>query len=98
MNEKELLDFISHIIASGNPHNIALSLEELGNILVREEEKSGEIVILVDSELLDLVWGAQEADRELAQLGKEKKGKRITKEELGKALREGHERNRRSGC
>ena len=89
MDEKELRAFISQIIASGNHYNIALSLAELRHILEREE---------AEQSLLDLLEQAVDADLELAQLGMAKRGNLISKDELGKALREGYERNRRRGC
>ena len=89
MNEKELLQLISHIIACGEPRNIALSLTELRQILEREE---------ADPKLLDKMNEAIEANVELAELGKTKFGAVITEKELGKAIRDAYERRRRSGC
>ena len=89
MDEKELRMFISQIIASGNSLNIARSLGELRHILEREEAQE---------ELLSLLDQAIEADQELAALGNVRRGDLVSREELGKALREGFERNRRRGC
>ncbi|MBR3103239.1 MAG: hypothetical protein IKH46_05395 [Lachnospiraceae bacterium] len=89
MDEKELYQFIAQIIASRNERNIQLSLGELYHILQREE---------ASKEMLELVEHADKAVYELTDLAEKKKGKPVTKEELGKAIREGYESSRRRGC
>ena len=89
MSEKELLQFISRIIACGESKNISLSLAELRQILEREE---------ADPELLKTIEEAIEASPELSEIGKTKFGADITKKEFGKAIRDAYERRRRSGC
>ena len=86
MDEKELLAFISGIIANGNERKVQLSLTELLGILERAD---------VEERLLAIVRDLIDTAREAASLGASKKGKDVTMEELGKSIRDGRERIRR---
>ena len=86
MTEQELLKFISRIIACGDETSISYALRELKDILEREG---------VEQALLDKIEDAARASREMADLGKDKRGADILPDELGKAIRDGRERIRR---
>ena len=89
MDEKELHKFIVRIIACGKARNISKSLLEMRRIPEREN---------APQEMLDYLEQAAVADRELADLASKKNGAEPTKEEIGRALREGYDRVHRRGC
>lgn len=86
MTENELLEFVSRIIASGREENIKYSVLELKKILEREGESS---------RLIDLIDGLDIAAPEAAELGEKSRGRAVTWNEIGRAIREGRERERR---
>ncbi len=86
MNEKELLEFVSQIISSGNEENIKLSLMELSAILNRED---------VDEQLKKCVNELALYSREAAELGGKKEGRPVNMQELAVAISNGRERLKR---
>lgn len=83
MTEEQLLAFIKRIISSGQEQNIAMSLTELYNILLKDD---------ADQKLIRIVKDLSETAREAKALAEKKNGADITMEDLASSIRSGRER------
>lgn len=83
MTEEQLLTFIKRIISSGQEQNIAMSLTELYNILLKDD---------ADQKLIRIVKDLSETAREAKALAEKKNGDDITMEDLASSIRSGRER------
>jgi hypothetical protein len=83
MTEEQLLAFIKRIISSGQEQNIAMSLTELYNILLKDD---------ADQKLIRIVKDLSETAREAKALAEKKNGDDITMEDLASSIRSGRER------
>ena len=85
ISEAELNKFISRIIACGIEENIAVSIQELKQILEREG---------AGLQLVELLEDLRKASPEMAKLGKSIK-QDVSSDDLAKAIRESRDRIRR---
>ncbi len=77
MDDKELMEHISHILYYGNERNIELSLTQLWDILKKNDAPAGQI------RLMEMALGATQKLADLAVL---KYGEKITERDIERTL------------